>query len=80
MIKVRVGCHLIGATAKLADAEQLRKLESIVLKATAAAAAELRRRRRQRKATVAVAVTNSPAVQSDIALTCDKSFCQHKFR
>jgi hypothetical protein len=24
MIKVRVGCHLIGATAKLADAEQLR--------------------------------------------------------
>ena len=79
MIKVRVGCHLIGATAKLADAEQLRKLESIVLKATAAAAAELRRRR-QRKATVAVAVTNSPAVQSDIALTCDKSFCQHKFR
>ena len=78
MIKVRVGSHLIGATAKLADAEQLRKLESIVLKATAAAAAELRRR--QRKAAVVVAVTNSPAVQSDIALTCDKSFCQHKFR
>lgn len=24
MIKVRVGCHLIGATAKLADAEHLR--------------------------------------------------------
>lgn len=24
MIKVRVGCHLIGATARLADAEQLR--------------------------------------------------------
>jgi len=24
MIKVRVGCHLIGATAKLANAEQLR--------------------------------------------------------
>ena len=23
MIKVRVGCHLIGATARLADAEQL---------------------------------------------------------
>ena len=24
MIKVRVGCHLIGATAKLADVEHLR--------------------------------------------------------
>ena len=24
MIKVQVGCHLIGATARLADAEQLR--------------------------------------------------------